>query len=960
MAATPAPRYIVGIDLGTTNTVVAFVDTQPPPGTSLRVELFPVEQPVAAGQVAPRPMLPSVRYHAAPGELPGDADVVIGEFARELGGRVPGRLVVSAKSWLCHPDVDRSAAILPWGAPDDVPKVSPVQASASYLALLRAAWDHDPAHRGHPLAEQDVVLTVPASFDDDARQLTVRAAESAGLPKVRLIEEPQAAVYDWLWRHQHDLAPRLSAVRLVLVVDVGGGTSDFSLVRVEMKDAGPRLTRTAVGDHLMLGGDNMDLALARTVEARLGGAPLSSTQLAALIQQCRVAKERLLEPRAPGRATVTLLGGGGRLVGGARSAELTRDEVLASVLDGFFPRSGPDDAPARRQAAIREFGLPFVADPAVTRHIAAFLRRHAAAAREALGETGRASTASGATLVVPDGLLLNGGVFRAGALAGRIHEVLADWRGGTPVLLENPDPELAVARGAAAYGLARRGTGVRIGGGSARSFFLLAEGRRRGSREAVCIVPRGIEEGEEIALPDRSFALRLGRPVEFHVASTSSSRYFAPGSVVDGDDAALAGMQNLPPLVAVLESARRDTAGAAALGAGDAGDDASERSATVGLVTQLTEVGTLELHCVAAGDPRRRWGLEFAVRGSAAGSAAGASHDFARTGPDHAVVIRELHPRLPEAKERVQRVFTRARGTGAEVPKEAKGLRRDLESLLGARETWNTPLLRELFGVLWAGAKRRRRTADHERSWLNLAGWCLRPGFGFPLDDWRVREVQSLHEEGLQYARETRVWAEWWTFWRRIAGGLDENAQEKLFATLEPHVGRKASPDRKAGAMAGTVTEMVRLAASLERIAPSRKTALGERLLARSAVDPALAYWALGRAGARVPFHGSAHAVVPRRVAEEWLVSLCALDWASPATPGAGEAAFAAALIARRTGDRERDVPDALRERVAGLLERGGFPSAWAQMVREVAELEEREQRLVFGEALPPGLRLVE
>ncbi len=303
----------------------------------------------------------------------------------------------------------------------------------------------------------------------------------------------------------------------------------------------------------------------------------------------------------------------------------------------------------------------------------------------------------------------------------------------------------------------------------------------------------------------------------------------------------------------------------------------------------------------------------------------------------------------------MQRVFTRARGAGSEPPREVKGLRRDLESLLGARDTWRTPLLRELFGVLLAGAKRRRRTADHERVWLNLAGWCLRPGFGFPLDDWRIGEVEALHDEGVQYSKETQVWAEWWTFWRRIAGGLDEEQQQKLFAAVEPHVRKRAEKGAQKSAMAGTANEMIRLSASLERVATVRKSALGEALFARAADDPALAYWAIGRVGARAPFHGSAHAVVPRGTAEDWLVRLMEVDWAAE-----GNAAFAAALVARRTGDRERDVADDLRERVAARLDATGCPAAWGHLVRDVAELEEREQRLVFGEALPPGLRLVD
>jgi molecular chaperone DnaK (HSP70) len=934
--AAPA-RFIVGIDLGTTHTVVAYADTADGGGRP-DVRLFEVDQLVGAGQVAPRPMLASMRYHPAATELTPEQSAVpwgaydpaqtsppavIGALAQELGGRVPGRLVASAKSWLCHPDVDRTANILPWGAPDDVAQVSPVAASASFLAHVRAAWDE--RHREHPLASQDVVLTVPASFDDAARQLTVRAAELAGLPTLRLVEEPQAAMYDWLWRHGASVSSDLAEVRLALVCDVGGGTSDLSLIRVELRDGTPRLTRVAVGDHLMLGGDNMDLALARLLEPRMArGGRLDAARLSALIQQSRAAKERLLAPEAPEQVPVTVLGGGRRLIGSAVSTELTREEVARTVLDGFFPRVPAAERPSRRQAAIREFGLPYVADPAVTRHVAAFLARHVEVARDALREQPDDSG-----VLVPDALLLNGGVFRAASLGRRLAEVLGEWRGAPLAELDNPEPELAVARGAAAYGLARREVGLRIGGGSPRAYFLLAGGKTRGSRTAVCLVPRGTDEGEEVELPERTFSLRLGRPVEFPLASTTTSHYHRPGALVDPEAEDLIA---LPPLAAVLESRR---------------DEGSEREVSVRLAGQLTEVGTLELHAIAEEDRRRRWKLEFQVRGQAVESG----------GQTAATAVTELHPEFPRARERIQRVFAKS---AAGVPaRDVKGLRRDLERILGSRESWNPAVLRELFGVLWAGARRRRRSPDHERVWFNLAGYCLRPGYGYPLDEWRMNEIRPLWEQGVQYAKDLPVWSEWWTFWRRIAGGLDETAQQEVLAALEPRLrpgGRRRGKGKGQTAPEGALDAMVRLAGSLERLPARQKVDLAGWILprARGERHAALAWWAVGRLGARVPFYGSAHAVVPPATAEGWLDELLGLDWRD--TDGA---AFAAVLLARASGDRERDVAAGLRERVAERVEQLGLPASWARMAREVVELEESDRRLVFGETLPPGLRLV-
>lgn len=446
-------RYVVGIDLGTSNTVVAYVEAG---GTDIR--LFEIDQLVGLGELGAAPLLPSARYHPAEGELAAGAlalpwrqgeaggngaaeagtaggttpPAIIGRLARQLGEQVPGRLVSSAKSWLSNASVDRLAPILPWGAPEGAGKVSPVAASASYLAHVRDAWNH--RFPDAPLARQEVVLTVPASFDDGARALTLEAARAAGLPALRLLEEPQAAFYDWLYQHRDGLRDALAGTRLVLVCDVGGGTTDLTLIRVELDAQGePTLTRVGVGHHLMLGGDNMDLALAHLAERRLagdgGGAKLSAASLSQLVERCRAAKEQLLGDDAPESVPVTLLGAGAKLIGGARSTRLERAEVERIVVDGFFPAGRADELPRRSRAALVEFGLPYAADPAITRHVAAFLARFASQSRDALADGARAANgepvaqpsnpadaATGhapAALALPDTLLLNGGVFRA-------------------------------------------------------------------------------------------------------------------------------------------------------------------------------------------------------------------------------------------------------------------------------------------------------------------------------------------------------------------------------------------------------------------------------------------------------------------------------------------------------------------------------------------------------------------
>jgi len=960
-------QYIVSIDLGTTNTVLAYSA----PGKA-GIQLFDIEQLVAPGEVGVGALLPSVRYHPAEGELAegelqlpwrqddvaGLRQVVIGRLARKLGAQVPGRLVASAKSWLSHPNVDRTAAILPWGSEADVAKVSPVAASASYLAYLRAAWNA--RFPSHPLERQQIVLTIPASFDEGARALTLEAARIAGLSGLRLLEEPQAAFYDWLYRQRATLAADLAETRLLLVCDVGGGTTDFSLIKVAMVDGHPEISRIGVGNHLILGGDNMDLALAHLVETRMAAAQsadapaprLSSSRLAQLAERCRAAKELLLAADAPERATVTLLGSGSRLIGASRSAELTRDEVAALVVDGFFPMNPSRDPATRGRGAIIEFGLPYASDAAITRHLAGFLRQHAAAAREALG----LPADDHATIPVPDTLLLNGGVFRADALARRLEDVLSKWRGQPLRVLNNDDPDVAVARGGLAYALGQAGQAPVIGGGSPRSYFLLLDDEQRDDkpRRAVCILPRGSAENREILLAERTFALRLGRPVRFHLASsTSDATPPRAGELVElqPDD-----YVQLPPIATVL----RDS------GAADA-----RKEIPVQLATTLSEVGTLDVHCVAIEDAQR-WLLEFQLRGDAGIAEA---DDVGRNAPRNAPMPAGLNAAI----DKIDRIFG-SRALQVDV-KEVKQLRAQLEHLLGSRESWATPLLRRLFDALIERAKGRRRSSEHERAWLNLSGYCLRPGFGHALDEWRIEQLWAMFEAGAQHHKDSQVCAEWWTLWRRVAGGLSVEAQLRVLDDFAFNVQADAQERgrRPQTLVNGSEEDMLRLGASLERIPGNYKAEIGAWMLSQldaatraaakaganktraGAADAGKAeaaqarfLWGLSRVGARQPFHGSAHDVVDRAVVEQWLSSILALDWKKVEPAG-----FAAAHLARMTGDRSRDIDETLRAEILRRLAAIGAPANWSAMVREVVQLDQADEKRMLGESLPPGLKLI-
>jgi molecular chaperone DnaK (HSP70) len=911
-------RFAVGIDLGTTNTVVAFAPLSE--GTRGPTAIFTVPQLVAPGEVEALALFPSVLYAPLEGEDAtdpfGDAPWVTGVHARKRGGDVAGRAVSSSKSWLVHPSVDRAAAILPWGGEEGAPKLSPVDAATRLLGHVRVTWDD--AHPDAPLASQDVVLTVPASFDEVARELTLSAATRAGLSP-RLLEEPQAAFYDWMGRAgATGLKALLDATggeARVLIVDVGGGTTDLSLVRVT---GVAQVERVAVGPHLLLGGDNMDLALAHALEPRLTDAgsaraegahdKLDAPRFGQLVAQCRAAKERLLGDAPPDDAPVTVVAPGARLVGGTRTTRLSRHEAERIVLEGFLPVVAGDARPQRARTALVGFGLPYEREVAITRHVAAFVARHA---HEGNGEPGR----------MPNALLLNGGVFRAARLADRMAEVVSGWgQGGQGAVTRLPDadPDLAVARGAVAYALARRGLGVRIGGGSARGYFVaVGEGR------AVCVVPRGAQEGVAYGTEGRTFALATGRPVRFDLFASDEVASHA-GEVVDVDDERFA---RLPPVVTHI----------------DAGPGVPE--ARVAIEGELSPVGTVDLAC-ATREGQRRFRLAFALRDT--------DGEARATSPSRASELPAPSRRLEPAWDLVDRAFGKARSDA--TGREAKDLLRDLEKAMGERSQWTLEQSRALFDRLLPGARSRRRSSDHERVFWLLAGFCLRPGFGDALDAPRVAGLFSLFDERLAFPAEARGWQQFFIAWRRVAAGLDEAAQTKIRDFTDPYLAPSDAGLKKPKKPALSLDDALDMVASLERVAPGRRVTLGAWILERTWTDRDPRLWAaLGRLGSRVPAYASAHHVIPPPAAERWLDHMLREKWDAVPT-----AMAAAVQIARRTGDRARDISDRVRLEIERRLVAVGAPPDALRAVREVAPVDERERAAFYGDSLPLGLRLVE
>lgn len=947
-------RYLIGIDLGTTNSAVAYVDTE---AADSRVRVFEVPQLVAPGEVAPRRQLPSFVYlasdidlaphetalpwrpappkpaepQAAPATVP--LRPVVGELARSQGARMASRMVASAKSWLCHPGVDRSAPILPWGDSDG-PKLSPITAQAQILRHIREAWDH--THPDAPFEEQEVLVTVPASFDEAARELTLQAATAAGYPPVVLLEEPQAAFYAWIDTAREKLAPpgdrklraesalatRLKGGERVLVFDVGGGTTDFTLIEVDANGDG--FTRTAVGDHLLLGGDNLDLTLAKLVEQRVvqrSGKKLDALQWHGLVHACRLAKETLLGDEPPESAPIVVQSRGAKLIGGTLRDEVTRKELHAVLFDGFFPVVAKDAQLVRGRSGLQEFGLPYAADPAVTRHLATFLQRHDAQHIDAV--------------------LFNGGAMTPTSLRARVLEQIGQWQGTPPRELPAAMPEMAVAVGAAYYGLVRRGLATRIKGGTPRAFYIGvdASGARRRvpttevgggaepARYAVCLAPPGLDDGARVQLA-RDFRLVTNRPVSFRLYS-SSTRHDQPGELVpigdgkaetldDGSD-----LLELPPIVTVLRARGRG-------------------EVTVRLEVHITALGALEIYCVDTDASNETWKLAFDMR---SGGAAPSAEEAADSAP---------HPKTDEAKAKIAAAFT----TGAGL----QTLMRDLETLLETRrDEWSLMTARALFDALVDVAAARKKTADHEQRWLNLAGFLLRPGTGAPLDAWRTRVMWGVFNENLAFAKSEPSKLAWWIVWRRIAGGLAKGQQDQIYDRLaqlllpSPKQAKKLAETKPSKQ---ELAEMWRAVASMERLPVPHKVKLGDELIhrmeSRKGREDPVHLWALSRLGARVPLYGPLNAVVPPSKVKDWLGAVLAWDWPEP-----DKAAFPLAQLGRRTGDRTRDLDEATRMQLANVVRAMPGGERAVVLVEQVVALEAREERVALGDTLPAGLKMI-
>jgi hypothetical protein len=949
-------RYLIGVDLGTTNSVVAYTDSQEGADAASPIHVFSIPQLVEHGEVLTLPALPSFLYFPTEDELSSGAvsatwdenpAMVTGVLARQQGTLVPSRQVSSAKSWLSYPGVDRRAKILPAQAEPPQPMISPVEASARYLMHLRDAWNNAIGIDAETRFEhQDIVLTVPASFDEEARELTVEAARRAGLHKLTLLEEPLAAFYAWIAENRSAPAGGRSSRpyptaeggdedlrdgELILICDIGGGTTDFSLVSTRLVHGELQFERTAIGEHLLLGGDNLDFALARRVEEKLvedklKGARLTLRQRYALRRACCAAKERLLSDWSSelSHESVTVLGSGRAIVGQALSVDLTRQEVLQILTVGFLPITARDEMPVQgRLTALRELGLPYASDPAITRHLAAFLTQAAVTLNGLPANHGMAR---------PDAVLFNGGFCAPVVTRERIIEAISVWFGGDPKgwrpkLLNRDAVESAVgsavARGAAYYGCVRRGTGVRIRAGSARTYYV--GWRSEEQLQGICVLPAGIEEGSTLPLLDREFSVLANRPVSFTLYSSRT------GHIAHGEVAALdeANVHRHAPLVTLLRYGKK----------------MRDLYLLVRLRASFTEVGTLEIWCESRNTPHR-WRLQFELRGEEV--QAQQLETAPQPMPIHSSAVATSDEGVESAVQLIRGVFAGSATDDALAP---EALVNQMEVALGAkRDSWPISAIRRLGDVLLEVAAGRRKSPRHEVRWLSLSGFCLRPGFGAPGDDARVNGLLTIACNELVFADHLQCRVELMVLLRRISGGINASKQQVLYRKYGPHAGNK-----KKGRLNRQLDyEEWRLAASLEHLSATTRTSLGRELLAKIRKEPgdAIWLWVLGRLGARIPLYGPQHSVVAAEIAGEWMKVLLDVSTFAAVAP-------AIALIARRTDDRSRDVDEAIREQVISRLIALGIAEDTIPFLSKYVPPERTDAVRSFGESLPPELQLV-
>ncbi|MGJ8647748.1 MAG: Hsp70 family protein [Marinomonas colpomeniae] len=912
------PAFRVGIDLGTTNCVVSYLSiNHAAESFSSTPQILPIPQVMEDGSVQEFTYLPSAIYLLANDELDKlnptlpwrqhDKTYIVGVGALALGQRRAGQLVQSAKSWLSHRKVDRRSAILPW-ASEFTKKLSPLEASRFLLDHIKQSWNHQ--FPDAFLDQQSIALTLPASFDEEARALTLEAAKLAGLTNLYLLEEPQAACYHYI--NDDEKLSAIANKKMLLVVDIGGGTSDFSLVAIRHSETADQassisLKRIAVGEHLLLGGDNLDQALAFQLDPKKISA-LSATRLAALVQQTRQAKETLLSDDAPESLSITVLGGGSKLIGGSQKFNVSKDVLLEQIHSGFFPLVSANEEVQGNHYAMHTLGLPYESDPAFTRHLAAFLNQHQAEILEATGST------------MPDAVLFNGGLFNSDVLKNRLLEQLNQWADEPILVCSADEPNEAVAKGAVMYLNALAGDGARIESGVAHSLYLQV-----GEDQFVGILPKSTLKGETIKVTQELF-VTLGQQVQFPLYRSDDHI-----ECIVGKERSQDGLHYISTLTTELDGAI----------------DAKETS--VVLSAKMTEVGVLEVELKAsdsvvydsaASSSKGQWRLNFSTTSKKESSGFDADNSV-------------FHANMGQAEELLVHCFS---SVGQKThPDLVKSLKQELDQLLGNRDDWNLVTSRRLVDKLLSLKSGRVKSAQHERQWLQLMGYCLRPGHGESDDSNRVQQVINVTQSGTQFDSAS-VWGQYWTLYRRIAGGLTIDQQQNVLKQFNQYyspIGQRSREKLKALTTKSS-DDLIRLVGALEGVSSDDKVTTIDWLVKRlkKTSEPDTAWWAIGRMASRHLLSGEQSQRVEEKTLFPLLDTVLKEDWKKRKMAG-----LAAVLMSQLSVDESNEL-NGYRKKVASKLKKDKCPAQWLERLESNSEISNDELNALVGESLPIGLRL--
>ena len=956
-------RYIIGIDLGTTNTALCYIDTEQHGND---VGEFAIPQISGIGECKHLSLLPSFCYLPAINEFPKkslalpwieNSGNIVGQFARSHGASSPNRLISSAKSWLCHAGIDRTQRILPWGNQSDVEMVSPIDVTTFYLTHLREAWDYKmrkfnqgTLSADHAFENQQIILTIPASFDETARELTILAAERANYKEFSLIEEPLAAFYAWLSKNEDNWGKLIHPGERILVIDIGGGTTDFSFIEL---DNNQQLRRFAVGDHLLLGGDNIDMTIAKKFETHWN-VTLSGGDWFKLCQICREAKETLMSSDLT-ETDITLVSRGSSVIESVKKGKLTKPDFIHILNDGFYPQTNANEAPHKSRSGIRKMGLPYVDNPAITEHLIAFLcNAKTIAHSDAIGnredsienqigegigvpcENNPVSIHHKANssidspkfyeskekekLLYPDKILFNGGSLYGEQTRKRLISIISLWfpNRPPPVELEAEEFSLAVAKGAAYYGRGRRGNGVKVKSGITKAFYIeVAE--KKDQKKLICIMPRKTGENIEVSVPGK-FLVRANSKVLFNLYSSSVRLLDQCGNSVSSTDE----LTLVSPLVTVLQYG-----------------NLQEKNLEISISCIITEVGTLKVYLNSL-TTDHKWPLDYDLRASLE------TVDNCKDPKKPTIVIESK--KISMAIGILQETFN---NDSARLSKIASLLENSLNL---KKRDWSISLLRKFSDILLSLANSRERSAEHETRWLNLLGFCLRPGFSDVEDSLRIKKLWKIWFGGLIHCKDVQASAEWWVMWRRIAPGLKSGQQITIINKLRSELFPKGIYRRKVPQGEQAKREMWRCLGSLELLSVEMKKQIGELLISRGTKLESYEIWVIARLGSRRLFRSPANLILSPASAEEWINQLRPLHIKIKHDK---MVLFAVSRISTFTGERTLDLPPDLRLDVIQFLEGNACPDYWLTQVREQCPTSTEEIENLLADSLPLGLTLI-